>query len=143
MPLIRVSPAITASGVAAVVNPSAAITTAVTTVDVASTARNPNRLISGVVAGLIPTLPAKMNSTTAPDFTGDQPNRVWNSSGSRNGAAPTTSQYSDPPNWETRKVSTRSVRRFSSGCGARRRCRTAPASSAPDATPNTAVSTGG
>ena len=39
-----------------------------------STERNPNRLISGVVAGLIPTLPAKTNAVTAPDFTGDQPN---------------------------------------------------------------------
>ncbi len=95
------------------------------------------------MAGLIPTLPAKMNSTTAPDFTGDQPNCVWNSSGSRNGAAPTTSQYSDPPSSEVRKVSTPSVRRFSSGCLARRRCQTAPASSAADATPNAAVSASG
>jgi hypothetical protein len=81
-----------------------------------------------------------MNRTTAPDFTGDQPNRVWNSSGSRNGAAPTTSQYSVPPACETRNVSTASVRRLSSGCGARRRCRTDPASSAADATPNAVVS---
>ena len=56
-----------------------------------STDRNPNRLISGVVAGLIPTFPAKTNAVSAPDLTGDQPNSVWNSSGSRNGIDPTTS----------------------------------------------------
>ncbi len=78
-------------------------------------ARNPNRLISGVVAGLIPTFPAKMNSVTAPDFTGDQPKSVWNSSGSRNGMAKHTSQYSVPPACVTRNVCTRRVRRFSSG----------------------------
>ena len=105
-PLIRVSAAITGSGVAAVVNPRAAMTAAVPAVEATSSQRNPNRLISGVVSGLIPTLPTKMKAVTAPDFTGDQPNWVWNSSGSRNGAAPTTSQYAVPPNWETRNVGT-------------------------------------
>ena len=133
----------TGSGVAAVVKPSAAITAAITSVEVTSMARNPNRLISGVVAGLMPTLPAKMNSTIAPDFTGDQPNSVCHSSGSRNGAAPTTSQYRDPPNSLTRNVSVRRVRRFSSGCSARRRCHTDPASSSAEATAKPAVSAAG
>lgn len=87
----------TGSGVLAVVKPSAAIDTAMMRVETMSTVRKPNRLISGVVAGLIPTFPAKMNRTTAPDFTGDQPNSVCHSSGSRNGPAPTTSQYREPP----------------------------------------------
>src|SRR5580704_9396719 len=139
MPLISVSSAMTGSGVAAVVNPSAAITTAMTTVEDTSTVRNPNRLISGVVAGLIPTLPTKTNAATAPDFTGDQPNFVCHSSGSRNGTAPTTSQYSDPPSCETRNVSTRSVRKLSSGCAVRRRCQTAPASAAADPAANAVV----
>jgi hypothetical protein len=69
----------TGSGVAAVVKPSAAMAPAMMIVEASSSVRNPNRLISGVVAGLMPTLPAKMNRTTAPDFIGDQPNRVWNS----------------------------------------------------------------
>ena len=43
-------------------------------VETISSGRKPNRLISGVVAGLIPTFPAKTNAVTAPDFTGDQPN---------------------------------------------------------------------
>lgn len=133
----------TGSGVAAVVKPSAAITAAITRVEAASTARNPKRLISGVVAGLMPTLPAKMNRTTAPDFTADQPNSVCHSSGSRNGAAPTTSQYSDPPNSLTRNVSVRSVRRLSRGCGARRRCHTDPARAAAEATAKAAVSAAG
>src|SRR5215831_10175016 len=142
-PLTRVSAAMTHSGVTAVVNPSDAMTSAVPTVEATSSQRNPHRLISGVVSGLIPTLPTKMNAVTAPDFTGDQPNCVWNNSGSRNGAAPTTNQYAVPPNWDTRNVGTRSVRRLSSGCGACRRCQTAPASSRTDAAATPAVWPGG
>src|SRR5215469_6593381 len=89
-PLTRASAAMTGSGVAAVMNPSAATAAAVPVADTSSSQRNPNRLISAVVAGLTPTLPAKMNVVIAPDFTGDQPNRVWKSSGSRNGTAHTT-----------------------------------------------------
>src|SRR5215469_16499481 len=73
-PLIRVSAAISTIGVAGVANPSTATAAVVPAVAAISTARKPNRLISGVVAGLIPTLPANTNAVTAPDFTGDQPN---------------------------------------------------------------------
>ena len=92
-PLTRASPAITATGVDALVNPSAATITAVPRVEAISSGRKPNRLISGVVAGLIPTFPANTNAVTAPDFTGDQPNWTWNISGSRNGIAPNTKKY--------------------------------------------------
>ena len=143
IPLTRVSAAITATGVAAVVNPSAATATVVPAVAATSTGRNPNRLISGVVAGLIPTFPTKTNAVTAPDLIGDQPNWVWNSSGSRKGIAPQTSQYAVPPNCETRNVGTVSVRRLISGCRAPRRCQTAAASSAADTSPKAAVAAGG
>src|SRR5436309_2187588 len=92
-PLASASAAISATGVDAVVKPSAATIRAVPMVETTSTVRNPKRRISGVVAGLIPTLPANTNAVTAPDFTGDQPNRTWNMSGSRNGIAPTTRKY--------------------------------------------------
>src|SRR5215469_14893025 len=101
-PLIRASAAISTIGVAAVVNPSTATATVVPAVAASSTARNPKRLISGVVAGLIPTLPTNTNAVTAPDFTGDQPNWVWNISGSRNGTAPQTNQYAMRPACVTR-----------------------------------------
>src|SRR6202008_196994 len=97
MPLARASPAITATGVDALVKPSAATITAVPRVEAISSGRKPNRLISGVVAGLIPTFPANTNAVTAPDFTGDQPNWTWNISGSRNGTAPQTSQNARTP----------------------------------------------
>src|SRR5262249_51184565 len=84
IPVPRASAAIPAPGVAAVVTPSAATASVVPAVAATSTGRNPNRLISGVVAGLIPTFPTKTNAVIAPDLTGDQPNWVWNSSGSRN-----------------------------------------------------------
>src|ERR1700733_5014443 len=142
-PLIRASPAITAIGVAAEVNPSTATATVVPAVAASSTARNPNRLISGVVAGLIATLPANTNAVTAPDFTGDQPNWVWNISGSRNGTAPQTSQYAMTPACVPRNVGTPSVRRLSSGNAVRRRCRAAAVSSATDPVRSTAVSSAG
>ena len=106
MPLARASAAITATGVEALVNPSAATMTAVPRVETISSGRKPNRLISGVVAGLIPTFPANTNAVTAPDFTGDQPNWTWNISGSRNGIAPTTKKYIVPPSCDTRNVRT-------------------------------------
>jgi len=132
-PLARASAAITATGVEAVVKPIAATIAAVPSVEAMSTGRNPNRLISGVVAGLIPTFPAKTNAATAPDLIGDQPYWTWNSSGSRNGIEPTTTMYREPPACDTRNVGTLRVRRLSSGWAARRRCTTAPASSAADA----------
>src|SRR5215469_16250911 len=142
-PLIRARAASTASGVAAVAKPSDATASVVPTVAASSTERNPNRLISGVVGGLIPTLPANTNAVTTPDFTGDQPNWVWNISGSRNGTAPQTSQYAMTPACVTRNVGTPSVRRLSSGNAVRRRCRAAAVSSATDPVRKTAVSNGG
>src|ERR1700761_8250844 len=115
IPLASASAAITATGVAAVVKPSAATMTAVPRAEATSTGRKPKRLISGVVAGLMPTLPANTNAVTAPDFTGDQPNCTWNISGSRNGIAPTTKKYIVPPSCDTRNVRTERVRRLSSG----------------------------
>ena len=50
-----------------------------------STALNPKRLISGVVAGLIPILPTKTAATMTPAFSGSQPNPAWNIRGNKKG----------------------------------------------------------
>ncbi len=52
-----------------------------------NTARNPQRRISGLVAGLMPTLPTKSVSTKTPASKGLQPKPTWNISGRRNGVA--------------------------------------------------------
>ena len=91
-----------------------------------STVRKPKRLKSQVVAGLMAMLPTKTKSTTLPDLIALQPNTVWNSNGSRNGIAPTTSQNIELPLMAAPKVGMRSVRRLMSGTGVRSRCQ-APA----------------
>jgi hypothetical protein len=130
---------ITASGVLAVKAAAAAIVTAAVAVAAVSTTRKPKRFIRGVVAGLMPMLPTKMNSTMAPDLTGLQPKTFWNSSGSRNGAAPTMIQNSDPPPIVARSVLRRSTRRSTRGCSVRSRCLTVAARRASDAMPRTAA----
>jgi hypothetical protein len=49
--------------------------------------------------------PTNTNSTTAPDFTGDQPKTFSNSSGSRNGTAPIAMPDRYPLPTATRNVS--------------------------------------
>ena len=84
--------------------------------------RKPKRLKSQVVAGLMAMLPTKTKSTTLPDLIALHPKTVWNSSGSRNGIAPTTSQNIELPLMAAPKVGMRSVRRLMSGAGVRSRC---------------------
>lgn len=88
---------ITASGVSPVRKPQPATVAVIAAVDPISSARSPKRFSRYVVAGLIAMLPTNTNSTTAPERTGLQPNASWNISVSRNGTAPTTIQYSEPP----------------------------------------------
>ena len=85
----------------------------------------PNRRISGVVTGLIVRLPRNNAVTIRPAANGDQPNSSWNSSGSRNGTAVTTSRYTEPPVTETRSVRTRRTAGRIRGAGLRSRCRPA------------------
>ena len=79
-------------------------------------------------------LPTKTKSTTLPDLIALHPKTVWNSSGSRNGIAPTTSQNSELPLMAAPNVGMRSVRRLTSGAGVRRRCQVPATNRAPDAT---------
>jgi hypothetical protein len=84
--------------------------------------------MSGVVAGLMPTLPANSAITTRPACAALHPKPSWNNSGSRNGTATITIRYTEPPAAVARKLATRKMRRSSSGVGARSRWTTAPVS---------------
>ena len=90
--------------------------------------------------GLIPMLPTKTPITTAPALTGLHPNTSWNSSVSRNGIAPTTSQKKMFPAIALPSVGMRSTRRFTSGAGVRSRCHAAAVSRTAAATPRTITS---
>ena len=79
--------------------------------------RKPNRVSSGVVAGLMPRLPTNSSShERCPASTGDQPKPTWNSSGSRNGIAFTPSRNADPAGVREPEGADPERRRLTSGC---------------------------
>ena len=85
-------------------------------------------------------LPTKTKSTTLPDLIALHPKTVWNSNGSRNGIAPTTSQNIELPLMAAPKVGMRSVRRLMSGTGVRSRCQAPATNSAAAARTRTIAS---
>ena len=85
-----------------------------------STVRKPSRRISGLVAGLMATLPTNRVNTKTPARRGLQPKPTWNINGSRNGVALITKRYTPPLTFPTRNDRRRSASNRSSGCGARR-----------------------
>ncbi len=131
--------AITAIGIAPVMNAHATIAAPSPHPAISSSGRKPYRLRSGVVAGLIPMLPTNTKSTTRPDFTALQPSASWNISGSRNGTAPTAIQNSEPPDTDARNVLIFRVLRSTSGLSLRSRCHTAAPSSSTAAAPVTSA----
>ena len=62
----------------------------------------PKRRMSGVVTGLIATLPTNSAITTRPACAADQPSPSWKNRASRNGIAVITARNTEPPAAVTR-----------------------------------------